>query len=61
MGRCRICTTNDREALVEELAERMWESRRDHEHEKPWNETTSYWQEAFRQFAATSIKMLGDQ
>lgn len=59
--RCRICTTNDREGLVEDLAERMWESRRERDLDPDaWADAPPYWQMVFRQFASETIKMLGD-
>ena len=58
MTRCRLCTTNDRPALVEELAAEMWESRRDREIDPPWSEAGQYWQPAMRQFAEVSLRML---
>ena len=60
MTRCRLCTTNDREALAERLAEEMWESRRDREADPPWKNAGVYWQTAMRQFANATLKMLGD-
>jgi hypothetical protein len=60
-SRCRLCTANDREALIEELAARMWESRRDPELDPHrWEKAPSYWQRAMRQFAGETIKMLID-
>lgn len=59
MARCRICTTNDREALIEELATRMWESRRDREIDPDeFEDAPPYWQMTFREFASETIKML---
>jgi hypothetical protein len=53
--RCRLCSVNDREALVEELAEKMWESRRDREIDPPWDGAGPYWQGVMRGFARTTM------
>ncbi|MBV9527892.1 hypothetical protein [Sphingomonas sp.] len=58
MARCRLCTSNDRDALIEELAIEMWESRRDREIDPPWEGAGDYWQRAMREFAAATVKML---
>lgn len=58
MARCRLCTTNDREALAEQLAEEMWESRRDREIDPPWKDAGGYWHMAMRQFADATLQML---
>lgn len=56
---CRLCSTNDHEALAEALAERMWESRRDREIDPDkWADAPPYWQMVMRGFAAETIKML---
>lgn len=35
---CRLCTTNDREALVEHLAAKLWDSRmQEFEEQTPWD------------------------
>jgi len=56
--RCRLCSANDREALAEQLAQEMWESRRDRELDPPWEGAGPYWQYAMRQFAEATINML---
>jgi hypothetical protein len=57
-GRCRLCTANDRGALAEELAHRMWDSRRDREIDPPWENAGEYWPLVMRQFAAQALDML---
>ena len=52
--RCRLCTANDPEAVIEDVAARLWESR----DERPWNEAGGYWQRVFRELAQTSIAAL---
>ena len=56
---CRICTTNDREALIEELAIGMW-AKCEVRHLpsdwcEEWEKAGSYWQHIFRQYAAVFI------
>jgi hypothetical protein len=59
--RCRLCTANDLDGLIEDLAAELWESRRhgtldDH----PWAEAGPMWQRIFRDFAHTAIDVLGE-
>ena len=60
--RCRLCTANDREALVEELAAELWDDRRpgsldDH----PWTDASPMWQRTFRGFAERAIELMQGQ
>jgi hypothetical protein len=54
--RCRICTSNDRDGLVEHFAEQLWESRR---HGSPddrdWLNAGGYWQTIYRELATTFV------
>ena len=52
--RCRICTANDQEALIEYFAERLWERRRESEF-PPWAGASDYWQRRFREHAAAFV------
>ena len=57
--RCRLCTANDRDSLVDQVAKSLWESRRhgtadDH----PFAEAGEYWQRVFRELAETAIDTL---
>lgn len=57
---CRICTTNDQEALVDELAREMWASCSDSDpgsEWQPWEQAEPYWQRIFRQYAAAFLKV----
>ena len=57
--RCRLCTANDREALVEELAQQLWDGQRGGTLDDwPWSETSEYWRTIFRQFARTAIETM---
>ncbi|MCW1432499.1 hypothetical protein [Novosphingobium sp. JCM 18896] len=58
--RCRLCANNDRDSLVEDLAQRMWDARRDREIDPDWDNAGPYWQEAIRLFASETIAMLSD-
>lgn len=57
--RCRLCGANDVDALVEQLAEDLWDSRRvGAMKSRLWGEAGSYWQQAFREMAATAVENL---
>ncbi len=58
-GRCRLCSANDLDALTEELAAELWESRRHGTLDDwPWADAGAMWQSTFRGFAATAIEVL---
>lgn len=49
---------NDLDSLIEELAERMWLSRRDRDIDlDKWEDAGPYWQMVMREFASETIKM----
>ena len=50
-GRCRLCTANDQDALVEQLAADLWRTRDG----QPWAEVSDQWRHVFRQFATAAI------
>lgn len=57
---CRICTTNDHEALADELAQEMWASCIDTSEGTewvPWEQAGSYWHLMFRQYAAAFLRV----
>lgn len=57
--RCRICTANDIDALIEEVAERMWEQRRDLQMGDPaWADAGLYWQQTFREYARAMVDVV---
>jgi hypothetical protein len=56
--RCRLCTTNDIEGLIDELAAEMWDSRRDRDMDPSWPDAPPYWHRAMREFAEATLKML---
>lgn len=61
MARCRICTTNDEDALVEGMAEAMWltQASSDKNNEwRPWDKAGPYWQRIMRDFARASLGVL---
>lgn len=58
-ARCRICTANDLGALIDSLAEDLWESRRHGSmNDLPWERAGSHWQKIFRELAETAIETL---
>ena len=58
-ARCRICTANDLDALIEELAAELWESRRHGTlDDRGWEDAGDMWQTTFRGFARTAIEVL---
>jgi hypothetical protein len=56
---CRLCTANDRDALIEYLAEKTWDARVSNMPEEvPWSEAGATWQSAFREMAVGAIQAL---
>ena len=50
MARCRLCTSNDEQGLIEHLAKAMWDSRQgEFEVATPWERAGATWQTAFRE------------
>lgn len=61
MSRCRICTANDREALIEDMAKAMWDTQittDTHSDWDPWPEASPFWQQRMREFAAASLRAI---
>ena len=54
--RCRLCSTNDQDALIEELAAELWDTIPGED--RTWAEAGGYWQHAFRQHAAAAVRIL---
>jgi DNA-directed RNA polymerase len=51
-ARCRICSANDRAALIEEIAAEIWDSSRDPEIDnRSWADAGATWQRAMRRHA----------
>lgn len=64
MSRCRICTSNDRDQLVEDMARAMWDTQESSSMDaewEPWDKAPPYWQNIMRQFADVSLKVLQHQ
>ena len=58
---CRICTANDEEALIEQMAEAMWltQETRDPDNEwRPWDQAGPYWQRGMLDYARASLKVI---
>lgn len=57
--RCRLCTTNDLDGLIESLAIDMWDTRRRGSlDDREWERAGPYWQGIFRELAAASVAYL---
>ena len=58
-GRCRLCPSNDEDAVIEHVASYIWESRMDRvEDRTPWKEAGTTWQTAFREMAVAAQQAL---
>jgi len=59
MARCLLCTSNDDQALIEHLAERLWDSRMDYFEERTsWADAGPTWQHSFRELAIAARQAL---
>lgn len=61
MSRCRICSANDRQQLIEDMAREMWltqESSDKGDEWRPWENAGPYWQTIMRQFAAATLRVI---
>jgi len=59
MARCRLCTSNDDDALIEHLDEKLWDSRIERiEGPLPWSEAGATWHAAFRELAGAARQAL---
>jgi hypothetical protein len=59
MPRCRLCMSNDDDAVIEHLAEKIWDSRMDYFEERtPWSKAGGTWQSAFREMAVAARQAL---
>ena len=61
MSLCRICSANDKAALVEDIAQAMWGTQRSSDPAdewQPWEQAGAYWQRVMRQFAEATVKTL---
>lgn len=59
MARCRLCTSNDDDALIEHLAEYTWNARVERMAEDvPWSEAGATWQALFREYAVSVVQAL---
>jgi hypothetical protein len=57
--RCRLCTSNDDDALIDHVAAYMWESRMERmEDRTPWADAGATWQSAFREMAVAARRAL---
>lgn len=59
MARCRLCTSNDDNAVIEHLAEKLWDSRIERlEGPWAWKDAGATWQAAFREMALAARQAL---
>jgi hypothetical protein len=61
MSRCRICSANDRESLINEMAAEMWNTQRSSNKDdewRPWEQAGPYWHQMMRQFAEATLNVL---
>jgi hypothetical protein len=57
--RCRLCSSNDDDALIDHVAAYMWESRMERmEDRTPWAQAGATWQSAFREMAVAARQAL---
>ncbi len=54
--RCRLCTANDQDGLVEQLAAELWATTP--EDDRSWAEAGPHWQATFRVHAATAVRIM---
>lgn len=54
---CLLCTSTDREGLIEKLAVDLWESRQVDTY-VAWADAGAYWQQGFRELAETAVASL---
>jgi hypothetical protein len=56
---CRVCTANDREALVEDLAREFWgKESGGTSDDRPWPNAGAYWQTIYRDFAERALSVI---
>ncbi len=55
VARCRLCTNNDRDALVEEMAAGAWEAAG---YGDRWEDAPATWHTAFRHHADLMLRVL---
>lgn len=55
---CRLCAAVDEDALIEQLASDLWESRQTGDEFIAWIDAGEYWQRGFRQLAETAVTSL---
>lgn len=58
-NRCLVCTSNDREALIEQVAGDLWESRRPGTlDDYPWAKAGGYWRRIYLELGETAVDSL---
>lgn len=59
MERCRLCTTNDVDGLIEEIAQELWASF-PKDVAGTWADAEGYWQHVMRSHARVMVNLLRD-
>ncbi|QUT05181.1 hypothetical protein KFK14_19615 [Sphingobium phenoxybenzoativorans] len=59
MTRCRLCSTNDIDGLIEDVAQGLWASF-PRDVACTWEDATGYWQYVMRTHARVTINLLRD-
>jgi len=60
MTRCRLCSTNDVEGLIDEVAQAMWASFPS-DVAGTWEDATGYWQHVMLQHARVTVNLLRER
>jgi hypothetical protein len=55
---CRLCNAEDQAALIEHVAEQMWESRRADGMDPPWADAGEFWRDRFVELATVAVASL---
>lgn len=56
-GGCQLCESDDREALIEHVAQALWQSR-EPDGGWAWEAAGDHWHRIFRQLAETAVNAL---
>lgn len=57
MSRCRLCSTNNLDELIEQVAQEIWRTFPS-DTCLPWDDAGSYWQTVMRNHATVTVELL---